>query len=200
MTARPLPTVQEQELSSLPQDQEAAISVALYLRQYHGWSRWMLSPDGVYARLGRYRGKWCLEPHRRLFRLLTRKRLPLDQAFPPDLRIRFLPSLKWRSSVSSLGVGVIALLLGGLAHSSDVLDTSELDGWIEDSLPSKPASSFPVGQWVRITTYVHNTDRSIWVEDSSKTSWKLSAVALTSPTDIEVDTQSIVAAWKNIKE
>jgi hypothetical protein len=95
---------------------------------------------------------------------------------------------------------VLALVLGGLGHATNVLDTSELEGWIEDSLPSKPASSFPVGEWVRITTYVHQGDMSVWVEDSAKTSWKLSGVALTSVTDIEVDTSSILAAWKNIRE
>ena len=200
MTVRSMPLAGEQKIGLPTQGQEGAISLALYLRRYHSWSRWMLSPDSVYARIGRHRGKWCLEPHRRLFRWITRKRLPLDRAFPPDLNIRFLPSLKWRTSGSSLGLGALALMLGGLAHAPDVLDTSELEGWIEGSLPSKPTSSFPVGEWVRITTYVNDFDRSIWVEDSSKTSWKLSAVALTSPTDIEVDTGSILAAWKNIRD
>lgn len=197
---RSMPRVGAQQSSIPSQRQEGAISVALYLWRYHGWSRWMLSPDAVYARLGRHSGKWCLEPHRRLFRWITRKRLPLDRAFPPDLYIRFLPSLRWRTSGSHLRLGALALVLGRLAHAPDVLDTSELEGWIEGSLPSKPASSFPVGEWVRIITYANDFDRSILVEDSSKTSWKLSAVALTSPTDIEVDTDSIIKAWKNIRD
>ena len=203
MTSQLMPRADQgaaSEMAGPSQGQDGAISVALYLRRHHDWSRWMLSLDGIYARVGRRHGRWCLEPHRRLFRWITRKRLPLDRAFPPGLRIRFLPSLKWRSSGSSVGLGVLALILGGLGYARNVLDTSELEGWIESSLPSKPLSSFPVGEWVEIKTYAHEGDMSVWVEDSARTSWKLSGLALTSVTDIEVDTNSILTAWKNIRE
>lgn len=186
-------------MSLLGQEQQDVLSVALYLRQYHEWSRWMLSGNGDDARVGRHGGKWCLEPHRRLFRLLTRKRIPLERAFPPELRIRFLPSLRLKTVGASLGLGAVALILGGLSHANEVLDIPMSEIYIEDSLPTKPASAFPLGEWVRIVSYVSDRDRSLWVIDSSETSWKLSALALLSVTDIEVDVVSINAAWKNIR-
>lgn len=159
----------------------------------------MLSPTGDDARLARREGKWCLEPHRRLFRLLTRRRIPLEKAFPPELRIRFLPSLRWKTAGASLGLGAIALMMGGISHANEILDTPMSEMYIEDSLPEKPASAFPLGEWVRIVSYVSDRDRSLWVIDSSETSWKLSAMALLSVTDIEVDIGSIALASKNIR-
>jgi len=185
------------ETNEAPGSECNAISVALYLRQYHQWGRWTLSLDGMYSRIGKSHDSWSLEPHRRLFRWFRRRRLPLDRAFPIGLRIRFLSSLKWRVAGSSLLFGGFALLLGGAGYATDVLDTA--DGWIEDSIPTRTRSSFPYCEWVEIKSHFDNGDSSFWVKDQNGTSWKLSGFALATVTDIEVDTKSILSAWKNLK-
>lgn len=170
--------------------EDTTISLALYVRRYHRWSRWMLSADGIYARIERSKGRWCFVPHQRLFRWVARRRLPLEEAFPHGLRIRFLPSLKWRIAGSSLSGGMFAFILGKLGYERNVLDISDLEGWIESTVPRVDPAGFPVGEWLTVQS-LDDGGRAIWLEDRSKVAWQMLSYALTVPTDIEVDAASI---------
>lgn len=180
----------EQQPTRTAGAEATAISLALYLRTYHRWSRWTLSTDGVYARIERSKGRWCFVPYQRLFRWVARRRLPLEDAFPYGLRIRFLPSLKWRTAGSSLSGGMLAFILGGLGHARDVLDMSEIEGWIETTVPRVDPAGFPVGEWLTVQC-LDDGGRAIWLKDRSKVTWQIRSYALTVPTDIEVDVASI---------
>jgi len=154
-----------------------------------GWDDRFLGRDGYYARLGTRNGRTCFVPFSRIWRWFTRRALPIEQIIAPGTKVKFLRSLKHDivGEQSLLSPSGFMVRLMSILDGADLTKMVLLEGFVDGRGNTKAFSQFPFDDYLTVLSVARY---DAVYEESDGTLWTIDHNALTTVTQIEIQSTS----------